>query len=365
VINWFCDFKKEYIELKNQLDFVYKQVMERGVFVLGREVSEFEREFAKFTGNKFCVSVGNGTDAIAISLKALNLPLNSKVLTTPLTATYSSLAIVMAGLTPVFVDIDDSFNLSLENYKTDKSIKALLAVHLYGNPCNMDFLVKYCVDNGLRLVEDCAQSHGAKYNSTNVGTFGDISSFSFYPTKNLGAYGDGGAVVTNNEDFAKICKVIREGGQTSKYFHDILGVNSRLDELQAGFLRVKLTYLEKWNARRKEIAQCYRRELSGVGDLRFPKVLEDSADPVYHIFALATKKRDDLASFLLDRGIKTAVHYPIPLHLQKCFSYLRYKKGDFPNAEKACLEVLSIPMHPFLTNIEVEEVIENIKKFWN
>lgn len=372
MINWFIDFKREYQELKAEIDASYKKIMDTGIFVLGQEVLDFENEFAKFTNSEYCISVANGTDAIAIALKSLNLPASSGVLTTPLTATYTALAVNMAGLRPVFVDIDDSLNLNLKLYfphqkgglenKINPEIKAIVPVHLYGNPCDMDAIMSYCKTTNTALVEDCAQAHGAKYNGQTVGVFGDISAFSFYPTKNLGAYGDGGAIITGNEALYKKSKIIREGGQTAKYVHDFLGVNSRLDELQAGFLKVKLSYLEKWNKRRKEIANYYKKELLGVGDLTFPKVLQKS-DPVFHIFAVLSKNRDRLADFLLQKQIKTAIHYPIPLHLQKCFSYLGYKMGDFPNAEKASQEVLTLPMHPYLADSEVEHVVTSIKEF--
>ncbi|PIS23266.1 hypothetical protein COT49_01055 [candidate division WWE3 bacterium CG08_land_8_20_14_0_20_40_13] len=369
MINWFVDFKKELKEVGQEVKIGIDNVMESGRFVMGPKVAEFEKAFANYVGVKYAVGVGNGTDAISIALQALDLSKGSGVLTTPLTATYTGLAINMAGLTPVFSDIGLDLNLNHKFFKLPKilkssdQIKAVLPVHLYGNPCEISAVGDFCVNNGAYLVEDCAQAHGANYQGKIVGTFGDLGCFSFYPTKNLGAYGDGGAIVTNDEDIYFKLRMIREGGQSEKYRHDILGVNSRLDEIQAAVLLVKLKFLDKWTARRKEIAKYYLDNLAGVGDIRFPKV-NSVSEPVYHLFVILTSRRDELAKLLSEKEIKTGVHYPIPLHLQKCFSYLGYKKGDFPEAERASCEVLSIPMHPYLTDIEIEEVVWNIKGFW-
>ena len=365
MINWFVDFKKELAEIGAEIDTSIKRVLDRGWFVMGPEVTAFEEEFAKYSLSKFAVSCGNGTDAIAIALKALELPVGSQVLTTPFTATYTGLAINMAGLVPVFSDIDDSYNLNCNPPAggQNSKIKAVIPVHLYGNPCDIDAITNYCKETGAILVEDCAQAHGAKFKGKMVGAFGKMGCYSFYPTKNIGAYGDGGAVVTNDENLNKQLRVIREGGQVAKYQHDILGVNSRLDEIQAGILQIKLKYIEKWTRRRQQIAKYYLENLAGVGDLKFPKVLKDS-EPVYHLFVLATSRRDELAKFLAEKEIKTGIHYPIPLHLQKCYSYLGYKEGDFPNAEKACKEVLTIPLHPYLTDDEASEVVKAIKSFY-
>ncbi|MFH2109452.1 MAG: DegT/DnrJ/EryC1/StrS family aminotransferase [Patescibacteria group bacterium] len=377
MINWFVDFKKELLEIGSEVNASIKRVLDRGWFVLGPEVTSFEKEFAKYSSSQFAVSCGNGTDAIALALKSLDLPAGSQVLTTPFTATYTSLAINMAGLVPVFSDIDETYNIDVNlkfnppiggqsskiNRFVSHEIKAVVPVHLYGNPCDMDPIVNYCKETGAVLVEDCAQAHGAKYRGKTVGTFGELGCYSFYPTKNLGAYGDGGAVVTNDANLDKKLRMLREGGQSAKYQHDILGVNSRLDEMQAAILQVKLKFLKKWTERRQQIAKYYLENLTGVGDLKFPKVLEGS-EPVYHLFVLATSKRDELAKFLAEKEIKTAIHYPIPLHLQKCYSYLGYKEGDFPNAEKACREVLTIPLHPYLTDEEASEVVKTIKGFF-
>jgi len=345
----------------DEIQAAIARVFERGWYVLGPEVDAFEREFAAASGAARAVGTGNGTDAIAIALRALGIGAGDEVITTPLSAAYTTLAIVMAGATPVFADIDDE-RLTIDPAAVESVITsrtaALLPVHLYGQPADMSALRTIAARKNLAVIEDCCQAHLATCNGTPVGTFGAAGAFSFYPTKNLGALGDGGAVVTNDEALADRMKRIRNGGQTDRYHHAELGVNSRLDELQAAILRTRLPHLAGQTRDRRRLATSYRDRLAGA-PVRVPAEID--AGHVYHLFPIRTPQRTSLQDHLRSEGIETLVHYPVAISDQPAFATLR--KFECPRAVRACNEVLSLPLHPTMTADDIAAVAAAIGTF--
>jgi dTDP-3-amino-3,4,6-trideoxy-alpha-D-glucose transaminase len=339
-----------------------RRVLERGWFVLGPEVEAFEREFAAWLGARHAVGVGNGTSAIEIALRALGVGPGDEVVTVSHTATFTALGIAATGAAPVFVDVDEQTQTmspdALARAISPKT-KAIVPVHLYGVPADLERLEAVAKPLGLPIVEDAAQAHGAKLQSRKVGTIGAAGCFSFYPSKNLGAFGDGGAVVTNDAALADRIRSIRNGGQTDRYTHAYLGVNSRLDELQAAILRALLAELDPMNERRRAIAARYRAALAGLPGLGLPADdLPDRAS-AWHLFVVRHAKRDALREELGKLGIQALVHYPIPSHLQPAFAPAR---GSLPVSERLAREVLSLPLHPELEEAEVEAVIEGVRR---
>ncbi len=334
------------------------KVLRAGWYVLGQEVAAFEKEFANYLGGKFCISVNSGLDALTLSVRALGIGTGDEVIVPANTYIATVLAITANGATPIFVEPDEFYNLDaakIESAVTPKT-KAIMVVHLYGQAARMDKICAVAEKYNLKLIEDCAQSHGAKFKGKMTGTFGDAGCFSFYPTKNLGAFGDGGAVVTDNSDLAKTLKMLRNYGSEIKYHNKLEGVNSRLDEMQAALLRVKLSHLDELNAERKKIADKY---LAGIKNSRL--ILPSTcagAEHVYHQFVIRTTRRDDFKRYLETCGIKTVIHYPIPPHLAECYARLGYKRGDFPITEKYSDEVLSLPMFNGMTDDEINFVVE-------
>jgi dTDP-4-amino-4,6-dideoxygalactose transaminase len=337
------------------------RVIASGWYVLGPEVEAFEQEFAAASGAAHAAGTGNGTDALAIILRGLGIGPGDEVITSPLSAAYSALAIVMAGATPVFADIDEE-RLTLDPGAAERAITprtaALVPVHLYGQPADMASLAALARKRGLALVEDCCQAHLATCQGTPVGTFGAAAAFSFYPTKNLGALGDGGAVVTGDAALAARMKRIRNGGQTDRYHHAELGVNSRLDEMQAAILRARLPWLRPRTAQRRALASRYRDGLKGAA-VRVP--LEMEPGHVYHLFPVRTLERARLQAHLRSAGIETLVHYPVPIPRQPAFAPAA--PGSWPAAEAAADQVLSLPLHPALSMTEVESVAAAIRAF--
>ena len=337
------------------------RVLDRGWYVLGPEVEAFEREFAAASGASHAIGTGNGTDAIAIALRALGIGPGDEVITTPLSAAYTALAIGMAGATPVFADIDDE-RLTLDPAAVESAITsrtaAIVPVHLYGQPADMAALSAIARTKHLAVIEDCCQAHLATCNGKAVGTFGVAGAFSFYPTKNLGALGDGGAIVTSDTALADRMRRIRNGGQTDRYHHVELGINSRLDELQAAVLRARLPHLRSHTEQRRRLAAEYRRNLSGA-PVHVPAELDRGH--VYHLFPVRTPRRTALQSHLKSAGIETLVHYPIPIPQQPAFSAAR--SADCPRAAAACDEVLSLPLHPALAVGDIEAVAASIRAF--
>ena len=334
------------------------RVLARGWFILGPEISAFEEEFAAASGVRFAVGVGTGTDAIALALRALGIGPGDEVITTPLSAAYTALAILMVGATPVFVDIDPD-RLTIDPRGIEAAISphtaAILPVHLYGQPADMAALVEIARDHDLSIVEDACQAHLATSDGRPVGSFGQAAAVSFYPTKNLGALGDAGAVLTNDELLAGKLRRLRNGGQTDRYHHAEFGVNSRLDELQAAILRTRLPLLVGWTARRRELAARYRRGLAGAAVVVPPEL---DAGHVYHLFPVLTPQRASLQAHLEARGIGTLVHYPIPIPRQPALAGVG--AGPCPVADRVTREVCSLPLHPLLTDADADAVITAI-----
>lgn len=356
------DFKKEYREVGADIRQAIDRVCESGWYVLGEEVKSFEREFAEYIGVDHATGVASGTDAITLALKALGIKEGDGVVM-PANVYPSSFGVALSGAKPQLADVDPrTLNLSVSTLEraVDKKTRAVLAVHLYGNPVDLESISRFCKANNLFLIEDCAQATGAFYKGKKVGSFGDIACFSFYPTKNLGALGDGGAVVTNNEHLAEKMRLWRMYGEEKRYQSTLLGHNSRLDEIQAAILRSKLVYVDQWNQRRREIASLYKESFT---DLSLDTLdVSTESEPVYHLFVVQTEERDELANHLKAQGIATGIHYPVPIHLTPTFSNLG-ARGDFPVAENASKTVLSLPIYPQMTNFDVEYVIEAVRSF--
>jgi len=359
------DLKRQYKALENEINEALVRVAASGNYVLGPEVKGFEDEFARYVGANHAVGVGNGTDALRMALKALNVGPGDEVITVPFTFVATAEAIAELGARPVFVDIDPrTFNMDpglVEKAITQRT-KGILPVHLYGQVANTDALGRICEAHGLFMLEDAAQAAGAARNGRKAGSIGTAAVFSFYPTKNLSAMGDGGIITTNDPALAERIRLLRVHGSAKKYEHKELGYNSRLDEMQAAVLRVKLPHLEAWNARRREIARIYDAELAGLVETPF---VEPGCEHTYHQYTIIAERRDELAAFLKEQGIGTAIHYPLPLHLQPSFAYLGYKPGDFPVAESMAKRVLSLPVFPELSDEEVYEVASAIKRFYS
>lgn len=360
----FVTFKPLEKELDKELRKAFDRVYTRSWYIEGIEDEAFERAFAKYCNRKFCVGVGNGLDSLFLVLKALGVEKGDEVIVPSNTYIATALAVTYVGAKLVFVEPDiQTFNLDplkIESAVTDKT-KAIIPVHLYGQPCDMDPIMEVARKNNLCVIEDCAQAHGAKYKGKVVGSFGDAAGFSFYPGKNLGALGDAGAIVTDNEDISKKVRALGNYGSDYKYHHILQGNNSRLDEMQAAFLSAKLPYLDRINVERRRIAQKYLKGINN-SEIILPHV-PPYATPVWHIFGIRCKRRSELEQFLNDVGIGTNKHYPIPMHLQECYKELGYKRGDFPIAEEISETELSIPMYYGMKDEEIQYIIDRINEF--
>ena len=339
------------------------RVLRSGWYILGPELEVFEKEFAAYLGSKFCVGMNSGLDALTLSVRALGIGQGDEVIVPANTYIATVLAITENGATPVFVEPDAYYDLDGEKIEaalTDKT-KAIMTVHLYGQASQMDTICRIAKERNLYLLEDCAQSHGATFDGKMTGTFGNAGCFSFYPTKNLGAFGDAGAVVTDDEELAKKLRMLRNYGSQKKYHNEIEGVNSRLDEMQAALLRVKLSHLDELIEERQSIAKRYLERIKNPA-LILPST-RDKANHVYHQFVIRTKERDRFQAYLKENGIDTVIHYPIPPHLSECYRRLGYSTGDFPISEGYAEEVLSLPMFNGMMDEEVDYVIEICNKF--
>ena len=339
------------------------EVLRSGWYVLGKEVSAFEEEFAAYTGAKYCVGLASGLDALWLAFRVLGIGLGDEVIVQGNTYIASVMGITINGATPVFVEPDEYYEIDpakIEEKITDRT-KAVLVVHLYGQASNMAPIVALCKKYNLRLVEDCAQSHGACFGGKMTGTFGDIGCFSFYPSKNLGAFGDGGAIITDDGQLAKDMKILRNYGSEKRYYNKVVGTNSRLDELQAGLLRVRLSHLPEMTEEKRSIAARYLAELHN-NKIVLPKFME-GATHVFHQFVIRCQERDKLIAYLDEREIGTIIHYPSPPHLAEAYRYLGLKEGDFPITEQLAKEVLSIPMYNGMTEEEQTRVIDAINRF--
>lgn len=358
------NLKAQYNSIKAKVNKDIINVIKSTQFILGQEVEKFEEDFAKYIGTKYAVSVASGTDALHLTLVAYNISKDDEVIIPTFTFAATAFAIAYTGAKPVFVDITEgSFNINatkIEEKITNRT-KAIMPVHLYGQSADMDEINRIAKKYKLLVIEDACQSHGALYKDKKVGTLGNAACYSFYPSKSLGAYGDGGAIVTNDAGIATKLKMLRNQGQERRYFHTMIGFNSRLDSIQATILRTKLRHLDKWNKARRKLAETYNKLLKGL-----PIGLPEEMDYAYHTYYLYTiklQKRDILRAMLKNAGVDSAVHYDMPLHLQECFKYLGYKKGNFPVAEKLSGDVLSIPMYPELSIKQIELITDIIKKF--
>lgn len=361
----FLDVKAQYWELKDDLDGAYQRVMESGWYILGGEVEDFEHEFAAYTGSKYCVAVGNGLEALQLILIAYGIGAGDEVIVPANTYIASWLAISYTGASPVPVEPDPkTYNIDprlIEKAITPRT-KAIMPVHLYGQPVEMQTIWEVAEKHRLKIIEDAAQTHGGRYLDRMAGNLGDAAGFSFYPTKNLGAFGDAGAVITNSGDLADKVRVLRNYGSRMKYFNEVKGHNSRLDPLQAAFLRVKLKHLDEWNRRRTKIAGLYLEHLRTCPDLVLPYVPAGVA-PVWHVFVVSHPERDRLQAYLRGQGIGTLIHYPVPPHLSEAYRELGYRTGNFPLTESMAQTFLSIPIGPHLGMADVEYVIERIQAF--
>ncbi|HXM96379.1 MAG TPA: DegT/DnrJ/EryC1/StrS family aminotransferase [Candidatus Dormibacteraeota bacterium] len=360
----FLELRPGYDELRSEFDAAYHRVMDSGWYLLGKELEEFETEFATYCGTKFCIAVGSGLDALHLILKAYGIGAGDEVIVPSNTFIATWLAISYAGATPVPVDPDsETFNIESKNIEAaiNPRAKAVMPVHLYGQPANMDPILGIARKHGLKVIEDNAQAQGARYRGRRTGSLGDAAGTSFYPGKNFGAFGDAGAVTTNDAELADRVRMLRNYGSRVKYHNDCQGYNSRMDELQAAFLRVKLKRLDEWNARRCSVAARYLSELDGIVTLKLPFVPE-GLEPVWHIFAVRHPRRDELRASLAKVGIGTLIHYPIPPHLSGAYAKVGWKPGDFPIAEEIAKVELSLPIGPHLEPKSQEIAIQAIRQ---
>ena len=365
----FLDLAPQFRQIKKDIFTVLKNTMQRGDFILGKEVLEFEKEFASFNQRKFCVGVNSGTDALFLGLLSLGIGPGDEVIVPAFTYIATALAVTYTGAKPVFVDIDEkTYNINVNKIKgaITQRTKAVIPVHLYGQPADMNPIITLAKKYKLKIIEDAAQAHGAKYRIATdrwqvVGSFSDIGCFSFYPTKNLGAFGDAGAIVTDNKGVYKKMLMLRDYGRRSRYEHVSLGYNSRLDTLQAAILRLKLKHLAKWNQMRRNNAKKYTELLKGIKQVITP-FEADYSHHVYHVYAVRVKNRDRVIEELKKKGVGVLIHYPIPIHLQKVYANLGYKKGDFPVSEKIAAQIISLPMYPHLKESQIRIICRIIRK---
>ena len=360
----FLDLKASYLEIRDELDAAYHRAMGSGWYILGGEVGAFEEEFAAFVGAKHCIGVGNGLEALQLILRGYGIGAGDEVIVPANTYIATWLAVSGAGAVPVPVEpVERTFNLDarlIEAAITPKT-KAILPVHLYGQTAEMDAINEVAGRAGLKVIEDAAQSHGARYKGRRAGVLGDAAGWSFYPTKNLGAYGDAGAITTDDDELAEQVRLLRNYGSKEKYYNEVKGINSRLDELHAALLRVRLKYLDEWNSRRARIAAMYLTELS-ESNLLLPAVA-DGAEPVWHLFVVRSRERDKFQSCLKSAGVNTLVHYPVPPHLQKAYAEMGMASGTYPITEAIHREVLSLPMGPHLSGEDAAQVVEVVRSF--
>lgn len=363
----FLDLKTQYQSIKSEIDAAIQNIIDQTAFIGGKHLNTFNNDFAEFIGLKHCIGVGNGTDAIEIAIKALKIGKGDEVIVPANSFIASSEAVTNAGARVKFVDCHPDY-YTIDIAKLEAAItprtKAILPVHLYGQPADMDAIMEIAHRHNLYVIEDCAQAHGAVYKGRRVGTFGHVATFSFYPGKNLGAYGDGGAVLTKDDDLARTITMIANHGRIEKYNHEFEGRNSRLDTLQASILSAKLPHLANWNKSRQIVAQRYNTGLSDMPEIVIPKQLEGT-ESVYHLYVIRAISRDQLISHLESNNIQTGIHYPIGLPYLKAYQYLNHQSSDFPVTYQYQSEILSLPIYPELTNDMQDYVIEIIKQFYS
>lgn len=359
----FIDFRQQYEEIKKEIEVGLKGVFKRGDFILGRDEKYFTKEFALYCDVKYGVGVNSGTDALYLACAALNIGVGDEVILPSFTFIATALCISYTGAKPVFVDIEeDTYHLDPKKIEkaVTKNTKAIIPVHIYGQAANMQEILEIAKKYNLKVIEDAAQAHGAVYHGKKIGSLGDAACFSFYPTKSLGAFGDGGMIVTNNPDIYEKAVMLRDYGRTDRYNHKIKGYNSRLDTVQAVILRKKLKRLDKWNKMRQKNAVYYCQLLKSVDGIKLPVVRGDRSH-VFQTFAVRLKNRDKIHDAMKKKGIGVLIHYPIPLHLQGAYKELGHREGDFPVAEMVAREILSLPMFPHMTKAQVEYVAKTLK----
>ncbi|MGQ4876432.1 MAG: DegT/DnrJ/EryC1/StrS family aminotransferase [Promethearchaeia archaeon] len=356
----FVDLKREFLQIKSEIQTAIDKILERQWFILGEELERFEQNFAHYNRIKYAIGVNSGSDALFLAIKGCNINKGDEIITTSHTFISTVNSITENGAIPVFVDIDQesyTINPDLIKKKISEKTKAILPVHIYGHPVDMKPIIEIAEDYNLYVIEDACQAHGAEYFKKKVGTIGDIGCFSFYPSKNLGGYGDGGMIITNNNEIAEKIRLLRNYGQVSRYYHKIIGINSRLDEIQAAILNIKLKYLDDWNERRRKLAKLYNDLLDGT-EIITP-IEKKHYKHIYHLYVIRYREREKLKRYLEKNKVQTLIHYPIPVHLQEAYS--PYKNVNLPNTEKICKEILSLPMYPFLKEEEVYQITELIK----
>ncbi|RJQ18377.1 MAG: DegT/DnrJ/EryC1/StrS family aminotransferase [Nitrospiraceae bacterium] len=364
----FVDLKAQYLPIKSEIDSAIQNVIDKTAFTLGEEVEIFEKNFADYCGSKYCIGISSGTDALHLALRAIGVGYGDEVIVPVNSFIATAEAVSHCGAIPVFVDVDEkTYNLDVLKIEEKITVKtkAIIPVHLYGQLADMDAVIGIAGRYNLKVVEDACQAHGAEALNKEgawqrAGTFGDAACFSFYPGKNLGAYGDGGAVVTNDSVIAEKLRLLRSHGENAKYIHSVVGYCNRLHAIQAAILNVKLNKLDEWNRKRKNNAQLYGKLLSGSG-VTVPYCGENRRH-VYHLYVIRAEDRDGLIDFLSDRGVSTGIHYPTPIHLQGAYNNSGYREGNFPVAEKISKEILSLPMFPELTSEQIEYITELIRK---
>jgi dTDP-4-amino-4,6-dideoxygalactose transaminase len=358
------DLKKQYQSIKGEIDSAISDVLQSCQFILGEQVEAFEADFASYCQSQFALGSNSGTSALHLAMLAADVGPGDEVITVSYTFVASAAAVCYVGAKPVLVDIDPE-TCTIDVNRIEAAItprtKAIMPVHLYGRCADMDPIIEIARKNNLIVIEDAAQAHGAEYKGRRAGSMGEIACFSFYPGKNLGAYGEGGAVVTNNTQYVDLIRQLRDQGQSEKYFHTMVGYNYRMEAVQGAVLRVKLKHLDDWNTARRKHAEAYARELADTG-LRL-LAEQPGYKSVYHIFPLFTEQRDDLREHLLHAGISTGLHYPIPVHLQPGYRHLGYKEGDLPETERACREVLSLPIFAELSDEAVLRIADSVRQF--
>lgn len=364
----FVSLNTQYKNHEAQLKVIIQNVFDKGVFIDGEDTKLFENKFASYIGTKHCISLNSGTDALILGTRALGFSASDEIIFPSNTYYATILAAVANGVKPVFSEVDANdfgYDILALKKKINARTKAIMVVHLYGQSDKMGEIQSLIKKTGrkIHIIEDACQAHGAKYNGKKVGGFGSFSAFSFYPSKNLGAYGDGGAITTNDHQFASKIRQLKEYGQSSKYHHESVGFNSRLDTLQAAILSYKLEQLDGWNRKRQDLAKIYHRMLGIIPDITLPNTYKDRKS-VYHLFVIRTKQRDALQKYLQEKDIVTQIHYPYPIHLQNAWKFLKHKQGDFPVAEKLSDEILSLPMYPELTERQVRYVCISILNFF-
>lgn len=361
----FLDLKAQYLSIKEEVHLALQSVLNDTAFAGGKYVAQFETKFADYCRTQFAIGVNSGTSALWLALLGLGIGPGDEVITVPSTFIATAEAISFCGAKPVFVDIDEhTYNMDpslLEAAITERT-RAIIPVHLFGQSADMDAIMAIAKRHGLRVIEDACQAHGAEYKGQRVGSIGDAGCFSFYPGKNLGAYGEAGAVVTNNAELAEKIRMLRDHGQSKKYYHHMIGWNARMEGFQAAILDVKLKYLNTWNNARRQHAQRYRQLLAEVPDVIAP-VEADYARHIYHVYAIRVHQRDELIKFLAEKEVQSGIHYPVPVHLQQAYHFLGLGVGSYPVAEHCAQQFLSLPMYPELTDEQIEYTVGQIRQF--